>query len=39
MPTDVLSESDIRPGDFYEDCFYHPCLCIRVLDDEVSGIL
>ena len=38
MPTDVRNESDIRPGEFYEDCSYHPCLCIRVLDDEVSGV-
>ena len=38
MPAPVQSESDIRPGDFYEDCAYHPCLCIRVLDDEVSGV-
>lgn len=38
MSTDVLAESDIRPGDFYEDCAYHPCLCIRVFEDEVSGI-
>ena len=38
MPTDVRRETDLRPGDYYEDCFYHPCLCIRVLDDEVSGI-
>jgi hypothetical protein len=38
MATDVKSSTDIRPGDFYEDCSYHPCLCIRVDDDEVSGI-
>ena len=38
MPTDVQTESDLRPGDYYEDCACHPCLCIRVLDDEVAGI-
>lgn len=38
MPTPVTAESDLAPGDYYEDCAYHPCLCIRVLDDEVSGV-
>ena len=38
MPIDVTATSDLRPGDFYEDCFYQPCLCISVLDKEVSGI-
>jgi hypothetical protein len=28
-----------KPGDFYEDCSFHPCLCIEV-DDQggISGI-
>jgi len=34
----VEKEEDIKAGDYYEDCAYHPCLCIRVDDDEVSGI-
>jgi len=38
MPTDVTQIGDVQPGDFYEDCAYHPCLCIRVLDEEVAGI-
>jgi hypothetical protein len=38
MPTPITSSADIAPGDFYEDCAYHPCLCLRVLDDEVSGV-
>lgn len=38
MPTGVKSESDISPGEYYEDCSYHPCLCIRVYEDEVSGV-
>jgi hypothetical protein len=38
VPSMVRTESDIRAGDFYEDCAYHPCLCIRVLDGEVSGV-
>ena len=38
MATRVQSEADIAPGDYYKDCGYHPCLCIRVLGDEVSGV-
>ncbi len=38
MPTEVRTEADLEPGDFYEDCACHPCLCVRVADDEVSGI-
>jgi hypothetical protein len=28
------------PGDLYEDCAYHPCLCVgvSVADDEIWGI-
>lgn len=32
----------IQPGDIYEDCAYHPCLCTEVEDEgddiSVSGI-
>ena len=28
----------IVPGDLYEDCAYHPCLCVAVEGMEVSGI-
>lgn len=30
----------IAPGDYYEDCSYHPCLCVSVDDDGdgISGI-
>jgi hypothetical protein len=40
MPLDISSAADIRPGDFYEDCFFHPCLCIGVEadGDEITGI-
>ena len=38
MPIPVQSSADLKPGDFYEDCAHHPCLCIKVNDDEVSGI-
>ena len=30
---------DIRRGDFYEDCRYHPMLCVELRDgDELVGI-
>lgn len=32
------SPNDIRPGDIYEDCSYHPELCTWRDDDEVAGI-
>ena len=40
MPTEVLAVTDLKPGDIYEDCFYHPCLCVFVSleDDEIQGI-
>ena len=41
MPTPVKSIRDIKPGDLFEDCAFHPCLCIAVGrgdDDEVEGI-
>jgi hypothetical protein len=28
----------IRPGDFYEDGFFHPCLCTSADAESVSGI-
>lgn len=32
-------KTTLRPGQFYEDCGYHPCLCIAVEEDgEVRGI-
>ena len=38
MPTAVNIPKDISPGDYYENCFFHPCLCIRVDDDELLGV-
>ncbi len=38
MPTPIKAPSDLRPGDYYEDCFFHPCLCTRVDSDEINGI-
>lgn len=30
MPKPIQSEKEIRVGDFYEDCAFHPCLCTSV---------
>lgn len=38
MPTPVESETDIEPGEIYEDVFYHPCLCMGVREGAVWGI-
>jgi hypothetical protein len=40
MPHQIKTSSELRPGDFYEDCAYHPCVCVSVdpADDEVRGI-
>lgn len=38
MLGDVNSPGDLRPGDIYEDCAYHPCLCLFVDGDEVRGV-
>ena len=38
MPQDVRTPADLRAGDIYEDCFYHPCLCVRVDGDDIQGI-
>ena len=33
-----MKAGDIEVGDYYEDCAYHPCVCIRVDDDDLYGI-
>jgi hypothetical protein len=38
MPTAIKRSADLKPGEIYEDCFCHPCLCTRVDGNEVSGI-
>jgi hypothetical protein len=30
MPKRIKTEKDIRVGDFFEDCAFHPCLCVAV---------
>lgn len=38
MPTLIESSDEIRPGDFFEDCAYHPCLCVSSGAGVVDGI-
>jgi len=28
----------VKPGEFYEDCAFHPCLCIYSKDELIQGI-
>lgn len=38
MPTLVAKFDDLKPGEIYEDPFYHPCLCLAVEDGAATGI-
>jgi hypothetical protein len=40
MPIEVHDITDLKPGDIYEDCAYHPCLCVfvNIEDDDIQGI-
>lgn len=38
MPTEVNSADDLKPGDLYEDTFYHPCLCVAVNNLLATGV-
>ena len=40
MSDPTTRKLEILPGDIYEDCAYHPVLCILVSeeDDEIAGI-
>jgi hypothetical protein len=38
MPKRVTSANELHPGDFYEDCAYHPCLCVSTGSGMVEGI-
>ena len=33
MPEVVRHPGEIQPGDIFEDCRYHPCLCYDISDD------
>lgn len=37
MPTKVASPKHLKPGDYYEDCCFHPCLCTDV-DTSTGGM-
>lgn len=34
MPTDITKPGELLPGDLFEDCRYHPCLCIEANDPQ-----
>lgn len=38
MPQPIKSDDGLRPGDIYEDGFYHPCLCLGVEYGQAWGI-
>lgn len=33
-----MSEPEFKPGDIYEDCAFHPCLCTRFEEYNIEGI-
>ena len=40
MPVEVHNASELARGDIYEDCAYHPCLCVSVGEpDDPDGVL
>ncbi len=39
MPKLIKTEKEIRVGDFFEDCSFHPCLCTSVgADGDVDCV-
>lgn len=38
MPIDILLATDLAIGEYYENCAYHPCVCIHVEEGAISGI-
>jgi hypothetical protein len=39
MPKQVSKPGELRPGDLFEDCRFHPCLCIDANStDDVDGV-
>jgi hypothetical protein len=39
MPIDITQPGELHPGELFEDCRYHPCLCTEVGgDDDPSGV-
>lgn len=39
MPSDILkNNNEIKIGDIYESCSFHPCLCVEIDEDNIYGI-
>lgn len=38
MPSEVRDATELKPGDYFEDCAFHPCLCISSDMGMVEGI-
>src|SRR4051812_17745004 len=39
MPIKVNQPGDIKPGDLFEDCRFHPCLCVEGgSNDDPNGV-
>ena len=39
MPRLIKSIHEIKVGDFYEDCAFHPCLCtVAGTDEDKDGV-
>jgi len=38
MPEKITSQGQLLPGEIYEDCRFHPCVCITVDDNILTGI-
>jgi hypothetical protein len=39
MPVIVNKPGELLPGDLYEDCRYHPCVCIEAnLIEDLDGV-
>jgi hypothetical protein len=39
MPEDVNHPGELLPGELFEDCRHHPCLCIEANSpDDVDGV-
>jgi len=40
MPSRIASYEGIGVGEVFEDCAYHPCLCVKIdaENDEIVGV-
>lgn len=34
----MANKQNIKVGDFYEDCRYHPMLCIEITESEIDDV-